>query len=559
MRAGCIWTFLLMALSLLSPARAQDVLFTNGRIVTLDGASRVAEAMLVSGDTIRAVGATSDLRTLAGAKREIDLAGRTLIPGLIDSHIHAIRGGLTYSVQVNWIGATSLADALARLRARAGEAGPGAWLVVPGGWNAQQFAERRRPTQAEIAEAGQGHPVYVQLSYTSILLSRSGYEALGIHGEADLPENARIERDPSGEPTGWINGTLDAIVDLYARLPRATLEQSMAGTRAFFRELNAFGITGISDPGGHNLDRDQYAALFSLWRERGLSLRVRFSYCARRSGSELDDFQAVARTMPMNWGDDMLRFNGIGECVTWGMYNNDHPTNAQKQEFEDVAVWAARTGMRLTIHWNNDASVSELLDVFERVARVAPFAHLRWSIAHIHDATPDTLDRMKALGLGWLIQDRLYFAAPVFLANYTSRLASLPPLVRALHMDLPVGAGTDADRVMSYNPFVALQWMLDGRTISGTATRGPQETPSRDEALRTYTQGSAWFSGEEARRGRLVPGALADLAVLDDDIMSVSVEKIGGLTSLLTMVGGRIVYARGPFAGLEEPASVSEP
>jgi predicted amidohydrolase YtcJ len=205
------------------------------------------------------------------------------------------------------------------------------------------------------------------------------------------------------------------------------------------------------------------------------------------------------------------------------------------------------------VHWNNDSSVHYLLDALERVAQQAPIGPLRWSIAHVHDATPQTLARMKALGVGWLMQNRLYFAVPAFLGAYQrSRIEAMPPIVSALRLGLPVGGGTDADRVMSYNPFVALQWMLDGRTLSGMPTRTAAEIPSREEALRIYTQGSAWFTHDEGQRGRLEPGMLADLAVLSDDILTMPVERIGTLTSLLTMVGGRIVYADEPYADLDE-------
>jgi predicted amidohydrolase YtcJ len=203
------------------------------------------------------------------------------------------------------------------------------------------------------------------------------------------------------------------------------------------------------------------------------------------------------------------------------------------------------------VHWNNEASVHHLLDLFTRVRAQVDTTPLRWSIAHIHDAKPETLTRMKELHLGWLMQNRLYFAAPAFLANYeAARLAQMPPLAKAQRMGLHVGGGTDADRVMSYNPFVALRWMLDGRTLSGLETRAQDERPTREEALRIWTQGSAWFSHEETRRGVLEPGALADLAVLSGDFFSLPVEEIAGLRSDMTMVGGRVVHAAGDFASL---------
>jgi predicted amidohydrolase YtcJ len=248
----------------------------------------------------------------------------------------------------------------------------------------------------------------------------------------------------------------------------------------------------------------------------------------------------------------MLRFNGIGENVTWGMYNNDDPTQAQKQQYYEIARWAAARGMTLTQHWNNDKSVHHLLDVFERVNKEIPIAPLRWSIAHLNDASQDNLARMKALGVGWLMQDAMYFQGESFAKDRGSEgLRRAPPIKTALNMGLRIGGGTDAHRVMSYNPFVSLQWMLDGKTVGGMATRDADETPGREEALRLYTQGSAWFTHDDRTRGTLRAGKLADLAVLSADYMTVPVGEIGALTALLTMVGGRVVYATGPYAGLE--------
>jgi predicted amidohydrolase YtcJ len=324
----------------------------------------------------------------------------------------------------------------------------------------------------------------------------------------------------------------------------------MEGTRRFLSELNRFGITGVFDPGGHNLAPEEYEALFRLWRSDRLTVRIAYSICGPRPGSELDDLQSLTRFLPMGTGDGMLRFNGIGERVTWGMYNNDTPTEAQKEDFYRVARWTAERGMALTVHWNNDRSVHHLLDVIERVDREIPIRDLRWSIAHLHDASDSSLMRMKALGVGWLMQNGLYFAAPSFLSSRGPAINRAPPVRTAMRLGLNIGGGTDANRVMSYNPFVSLKWMTDGRTVDGMTTRAAAELVSREEALRLYTKGSAWFTFDDDRRGTLEPGRLADLAVLDKDYLTVPADELGSLTSLLTMVGGKIVYAAEPFAAL---------
>ncbi|MCL2428882.1 MAG: amidohydrolase family protein, partial [Alphaproteobacteria bacterium] len=386
------------ALALPVAAQSPDIALVNGKIVTLDERSTIAEALAVRDGKIAAVGRSAEIRDLAGpGTRIIDLGGHTVIPGLIDSHMHAIRAALFYATEVNWIGARSIPEAMARITEAAQKARPGQWIIVAGGWTDQQFGERRRPTQSELLAAAPDHPVYVQLFYSAVLLNPAGFKALNIINDTDVPPRGRIERDPEGRPTGWINGDNPTITALFDRLPLPTFDESVAGTRRFFRELNRLALTGVGDPGGFNLTAASYLPLFRVWQDHALTVRVTFSLFAQRPGKELEDYQNLTQMLPMGFGDDMLRFAGIGENVTWGMYNNDSPTEAQKQQYYEVARWAASRGMSLTQHWSNDVSLTYLLDVFERVNRETPIAGLRWSIAHLNDGSVASFQRMKAL------------------------------------------------------------------------------------------------------------------------------------------------------------------
>ncbi len=548
----------LLGLVLAGPGGAQtaDIILIHGKILTMDEHFSVREALAVSEGRIAALGRSNDIMRLAGRKtRVVDLRGRTVIPGLIDSHIHAIRAALSYSVEVSWIGASSLEEALGRVRDAARAAKPGDWLIVAGGWTPEQFREKRRPTQAELAAAAGDHPAYVQLFYGWALMTPAAFKALNIAADSDLPPRGALERDAAGNPTGGISGDTATITALFARLPSPSFEQRVEGTRKFFRELNRLALTGVIDPGGFGMAPRDYQALLKLWRDRALTLRVAYTVFAQKRGSELEDYRALTQLLPMGFGDDMLRFNGIGENVAWGMYNNDNPGESEKAQFYEIAKWAAARRMSLNIHWHNDRSVGQLLDIFERVNREVPIADLRWAVAHLNDASAPTLERMKALGVGWAMQDALYFEGERFQKEKGAEAARrAPPLKTALRIGVKTGAGTDAHRVASYNPFVALRWMLDGKTVGGTALRGPEETPTREEALQMYTSGSAWFAHDEDKRGSLEAGKLADLAVISKDYMKAPVEEIGAIESLLTMLGGRIVYAAGPYARFEESA-----
>ncbi len=539
---------LLGSLSFGASAQQIDTAYINGKIVTADERGTIHQALAVGDGRIAALGSSADIKRLADkTTRVVDLGGRTVIPGLIDSHMHAIRAALSYTTEVHWLGAQSLEEALGRLRTAASKAKPGDWLIVAGGWTDEQFKERRRPTQAELVAAAPNNPVYVQWMYGWAMLTPQAYQALNIQAESDLPGGGKFVRDANGQPTGAIVG---GIVPLFDKLPKTvTFAQKVEGTRQFFSELNRLGLTGLLDPGGFNMTPAEYAPLFQVWRDKALTLRVNYSYFSQQRGKELEEFKELTQLLPMGFGDDMLRFNGVGERVTFGMYNNDKPTDADKEQFYQAAKWAAEQGMTLTQHWHSNASVHHLLDVFERVNRDVPIAPLRWSIVHLNDGTEATFARMKALGVGWALQDAMYYDGERELKQKgEAALKRMPPMRTALKAGVVIGSGTDAHRVANYNPFIALQWMLDGKSAGGVPLRGPEETPTRLEALRMYTSGSAWFAHDDARRGTLAVGKLADLAVLTKDYLTVPVDEIRSIHSLLTLVGGRAVHAQAPFA-----------
>jgi predicted amidohydrolase YtcJ len=533
-------------------AQPPELVLVDGNILTVDDERNLHQALAIRDGRIVALGTTAEIRALAGpATRAVTLGGRTVVPGLIDSHLHAIRAALSFSTEVNWIGARSLEEALARIAAAAARRPRGSWLIVAGGWNEQQFAERRRPTQAELERAAPNNPVYVQLGYGWAVMTDDGLERLGISTDADLPGGGMLERD-GGRLTGAVSGGQSAIIALFDRLPKPTPAEQIEGTKEFFRELNRLGITGVVDPGGNNLFPADYQAVFDVWRSGALTVRVAYSLNGQTAGSELDELKNLTALLPMGFGDARLKFNGLGERITHAMNNNPEPTAEHKERYYEIVRWAAERGMAITMHWGPDGTVDHLLDIFERVAREVPIAPLRWSIAHLNDASEETLTRMAALGVGWTVQDAMYFGGEDLIRRGGPEAGRrIPPVVTARRLGVKIGAGTDAHRVASYNPFTALQWFLDGKTVAGTPIRGSEETPDRLTALEFYTRGSAWFSFDEDERGSLEVGKLADLAVLSDDYLTVPVENVGDIESVLTLLGGEVVYAAREFASLE--------
>jgi predicted amidohydrolase YtcJ len=534
-----------------------DMTLLGGKIVTVDKKASIEEAIAIRDGRISAIGSSAEVRMLAGRRTTtVNLDGRTVIPGLIDSHLHAIRDGRTFVVRLDWSRVSTLKQALETIRAARRGTSPGSWIVAIGGWDPYQLAEKRSPTPQELDEAAPDHPVYVQQLYDLAVLNPRAMRALEINAGTAIPPAGRVELDASGKPTGVIkaDGNVATLAGLERRLPEPPFEQQVDSTRAYFRALNRAGITGILDGGGSDFVPAQYQPLFALWRRGGLTLRVRYDLTSPNPGAELSDIKNLTQLLPPRFGDEWLRFNGPGEIVIWGMHDGSAtaktftPKPEAKAALLEFADWAALNGHSLHIHASQNTSAKHILDVLEQVNKTTLIARLRWVIVHIEDASDETLRRMKTLGVGYALQDRLYFAGDDYAKMRSAEtLLRAPPMVTAMEMGVEVSGGTDSLAISSFNPFVSLRWLLDGKTITGATTRGPDELPSRLNALRMYTLNSAWMTFEENERGSLEVGKLADLAVLDHDYMTVPIHDIAEIESVLTIVGGKVVYAASPF------------
>lgn len=539
-----------------------DLLLSGGPITTQDPKLPEADWLAVAGAKLLASGRGEPPPALAGPRtRRIALDGRRVIPGLNDSHLHVIRAGLNYFLELRWDGLASLAEALERLRERAAATPPPQWVRVVGGWSEWQFAERRMPTLEELNRAAPETPVMVLHLYDGALLNRAALRVLGFDASTPNPPGGLIARDAGGNPTGLLVAEPNAFL-LYstlARAPKLAPDEQMLSTRHFLRELNRFGVTSVGDAGGgwQNFPED-YAVIRALAERGELTLRIAYSLFAQKPGAELADYTRwIGMTRPGE-GDAWLRVAGAGENLAWSAADFENflqprPDLRPVMEAELEAVIRALAAARwpFRIHATYDETIQRFLSVFERVNREVPFQGLRWFFDHCETVAPASLERVAALGGGIAIQHRMAFQGEYFVRRYGRAAARATPPVRAmLRAGLPVGAGTDGTRVASYHPWTCLAWLVSGKTVGGTELTDPAERLTREEALRLYTHGSAWMSGEEDAKGRLVPGALADLAVLDADYFRVPEESIRDLQSLLTLTGGRIVHAAGPFAAL---------
>jgi predicted amidohydrolase YtcJ len=555
--AGALAAFSMLFLGNLAIAQTPNLIFYNGKIVTLDLKSSVASAVAIAGDSIVAVGDDKSVRALAGAgTRSVDLAGRTVIPGLIDSHLHAIRAGVTHRSEVDWSTVKTLDEGLAKIAQQA-KARPGEWVLVPGGWHMTQMKEQRAPTAAELARAGGDSPVYVQHMYDFVVLNPKAMERLGLTKDSKIAPAGKVMLDDKGEPTGQIEGDLATLSALFARTVKPDFAEQVEGTRAFFKHLASVGLTGVIDPAGGGMSPEAYQPLFQLWQRRELPIRVSFFFNGR-PGQETADLKQYALMLPRNFGDDWLKALGLGEVMVWGFHDGAlgrspdfKPRPGAADTLREIAQWAAGRGLRIQMHATMDSTASQILDIFEEADAKNSIKDLRWVIAHLEDASPRSLDRMKKLGIGYLIQNRTLFEGerwPKFASPDIVKRA--PPVLEALQRGIAVGAGTDGTRVSTHAPFQTLQWMLDGKTAKGIPLRAKEHTPNREQALRMHTIGSAWFSADENKRGTLEAGKWADLLILDQDYFSVPEDRIASIRPLLTMVGGKISHAIAPFAAL---------
>jgi len=542
-----------------------DMILFNGKIHTIARHKEEITAVAIKDGQFIAIGGDAEVLKLSGSTTKlVDLKQKRVVPGINDSHIHLIRGGLNFNLELRWDGVPSLADALRMLKEQVDRTPSPQWVRVVGGWSEFQFAERRMPTLEEINTIAPETPVFILHLYDRAFMNRAALRAVGYTRDTPAPPGGVIQRDASGEPTGLIIASPNAMI-LYSTLakgPKLSLEHQVNSTRHFMTELNRFGITSVIDAGGgfQNFP-DDYHVVNELNEKKQLTVRIAYNLFTQRPKQEFEDFESWTGSVDLYQGDDMYRHNGAGEMLVFSAADfedflqprPDLPENMEA-ELERVVRLLVEKRWPFRLHATYNESISRFLNVFEKVNRDIPFAGIPWIFDHAETIDERNIERVKALGGGIAIQSRMAYQGEYFTERYGERATlQTPPVKKMVEMEVPVGGGSDATRVSSYNPWVSMYWLSAGKTVGGLKIYDETSMLSRETALELYTRGSAWFSNEQHKKGDIAVGMFADLAVLNKDYFEVGEEEIKSIESDLTIVAGNIVYAKDDFSSFSPP------
>jgi predicted amidohydrolase YtcJ len=539
----------------------RDIIITNAKITTLDRENPVAAAVAIRDGRFLAVGSEAEVRTAAPEATVIDAGRRRLIPGLIDSHMHIIRGGLNFNMELRWDGVPTLADAMAMLKAQVDRTPAPQWVRVVGGFTEHQFAEKRLPTLAEINAIAPDTPVFILHLYDRALLNAAALRVVGYTKDTPDPPGGEIQRDAAGNPTGLLLAHPNATI-LYSTLakgPKLPEDYQINSTRHFMREVNALGVTSVIDAGGGFQNYpDDYRVIEKLHGDGQLTVRISYNLFTQKPKEELADFADWVKQVSPGQGDDTYRHNGAGEMLVYSAADfedfraarPDMPPNMEV-DLEPVIRLLAEHRWPWRLHATYDETITRALDVYEKVNRDIPLSGINWFFDHAETISDRNIDRIAGLGGGIAVQHRMAFQGEYFVERYGARAAErTPPIARMIAAGIPVGAGTDATRVASYNPWVSLSWLVTGRTVGGLSLYPGANRISREKALAMWTHENTWFSSEIGKKGQIKAGQLADCALLSEDFFAVPEHAIVHIRSVLTLLGGAVVHGEDDYAPL---------
>jgi len=534
-----------------------DLVLVGGRILTMDSRSSVAEALAVRDGKILAVGSDAAVRPIAGPQtRVIDLAGKTVVPGLIDTHAHFGAAGLGDYV-VNLGPAKSVAGALELLKAFVARKKPGEWIIT-GGWHPpSQLAEKRYLTRQEIDSVAPNNPVYLRTVGHFAMANSLALQKAGIDKTSPNPSGGSFEKDASGELTGVLVETAIPLVENL--VPPFTEDEEIRQYKIAEGVLNSYGITSVVE--GATSARDT-RTLQKIALSNAATLRVGLMY-RPEPPAELSAWEAImsGSGATSGFGDDWLKFGGIkifydgGMTLRTAMMRDVYPDShdnyrgiAQQtpERLKQLVSIANKSNWRVGVHVVGDLGVDQVLDAFEAADKEKSIRDRRFILIHASLIRPEQMDRARALGVRVDFQNVFMWdkAATVerFLGKATAdRALPTKTLIDRMGLD-NLGAGTDFP-VNPINPFLNIYIMVTRKDPNGNVY-GASEAISREQALRLYTSAASRYMFDEGRKGTLEAGKLADLAVLSADIMSVPEDQIKDIKADMTMVGGKVVFQR---------------
>jgi predicted amidohydrolase YtcJ len=518
---------------------APDVVLSNGKIITVDERFAIAQAVAVKGDRIVAVGSNQEIGQLAGPNtRRIDLRGRSVTPGLIDNHMHLLRGGTTWQWEVRWDGIGSRKQALEMLRARALTVKPGEWVFNLGGWAIEQFADDKRPfTRDELDQVVPNNPVFLQASYREAYLNSRGLQTVGL---ADSPaKDAWLVRDAAGKPTGRI---LEAgFRQLVAKLPSHSRAEVETSTQLMINDLNKAGLTAFGSAG---CEAD-VLPIYQQWASEGrLNVRV---FCITSPGGQGDQLLPRIAQMKLFQGDSYLDQTFYGESVYGPLHDpmfvrTTDPKPEQLAEWRRIATEIAKARLPLHVHANLTNTISGFLDQIEEIHKEYPIKNLRWTLAHINQINASHLERMKKLGMYAAVHPWAVINGGINHEVFGDAADDMAALRTIQNSGIMWGFGSDGTRANQILPFTTLAWAVTGKMVGGAKVLRETQTISREDALIAFTRRNAFFVFQEDNLGSIQAGKLADLVVLDRDYLTIPADQIRDIRPVMTMVGGRIVY-----------------
>ncbi len=561
----------LLAAGLLSQGSAPQLppesIYYNGHIVTMWSEHPAVEAVAIRGDRFIAVGSTADVRRLAApTTREVDLAGRTVLPGLQDSHTHPIAAALSEQDRPVPV-MNSIPDILAHIRNLSDVTPPDGLIFVPKVYSTR-LAERRYPDRYELDKAAPRHAAMTDNGYASVLNSVA-LKRLGIGRDTPQPPNGKIIKDSNGEPTGLILGAPQLLGSLRRSKP-PTQDDMIWALKAMQKKYNEAGLTSTID---RSQGPEGFRVYQALRQQNQLTVRSTVTYLISGQGTPDQVRQEIERIpFVTGMGDEWFRVGPIkvvadggiligtaylrepygAHTEIYGYHDPDYRgvLSVPRENLIEMARVANRLGWQMTAHTTGGGATDALLDAYEAANRDRPIADRRFTVTHGNFPNPQAIERARRLGVAfdsqpaWLHLD----GAAIKDVFGPERMRDFLPLKSMFDAGIVVAGGSDhmirfdsRTAINPYNPFFGM-WMAITRKTADGAALGADQGITREQALRMWTLNGAWMTFDEKTKGSIEPGKLADLVVISKDYLRCPVDEIKDIEALLTVVGGQVVY-----------------